>query len=32
MASMDSFEVTLTGQSGHGAAPHQGIDAIVGSA
>lgn len=32
MASMDTFEVTLTGQSGHGAAPHQGIDAIVGSA
>lgn len=31
MASMDTFEVTLTGKSGHGAAPHQGIDAIVGS-
>lgn len=30
MASMDSFEVTLKGKSGHGAAPHQGIDAIVG--
>lgn len=32
MASMDTFEVALTGQAGHGAAPHQGIDAIVGSA
>ncbi|NLY81014.1 MAG: amidohydrolase, partial [Lysinibacillus sp.] len=32
MASMDQFEVTLTGKSGHGAAPHQGVDAIVGSA
>lgn len=32
MASMDSFEVTLTGVSGHGAAPHQGIDAMVGGA
>lgn len=31
MASMDSFEVTLKGKSGHGATPHQGIDAIVGS-
>ncbi|WP_235714672.1 M20 metallopeptidase family protein [Neobacillus dielmonensis] len=30
MASMDSFEVTLKGKSGHGAAPHQGVDAIVG--
>ncbi|WP_251554239.1 M20 metallopeptidase family protein [Neobacillus muris] len=30
MASMDSFEVTLKGKSGHGAAPQQGIDAIVG--
>lgn len=32
MASMDSFEVVLTGLSGHGAAPHQGIDAMVGGA
>ena len=32
MASMDTFKVKLTGLSGHGAAPHQGIDAIVGGA
>ena len=32
MASMDTFKVELTGKSGHGAAPHQGIDAIVGGA
>ena len=32
MASMDTFEVTLKGRSGHGAQPHQGIDAIVGGA
>lgn len=32
MASMDQFEVTVMGQSGHGAAPHQGVDALVGSA
>lgn len=32
MASMDRFEVTLKGQAGHGAAPHQGVDAIVGGA
>ncbi|WP_242985889.1 M20 metallopeptidase family protein [Oceanobacillus zhaokaii] len=32
MASMDSFEVSLKGKASHGAAPHQGIDAIVGSA
>lgn len=32
MASMDKFQVTLTGRSGHGAVPQQGIDAIVGGA
>ncbi|WP_274585291.1 M20 family metallopeptidase [Neisseria leonii] len=32
MASMDAFEVVLTGIGGHGAAPHQGIDAMVGGA
>lgn len=32
MASMDSFEITLKGVSGHGAAPHQGIDAMLGGA
>ena len=32
MASMDSFSVTLKGKAGHGAAPHQGIDAIIGGA
>ncbi|MDO4997118.1 MAG: M20 family metallopeptidase [Neisseria sp.] len=32
MASMDSFEITLTGMSGHAAAPHQGIDAMLGGA
>jgi amidohydrolase len=31
MASMDTFEVTLKGKSGHGAAPQQGIDTIVGA-
>lgn len=31
MASMDVFEVTVRGMAGHGAAPHQGIDAIVGT-
>ncbi|MDN4073027.1 M20 metallopeptidase family protein [Fictibacillus terranigra] len=32
MASMDSFDVVLKGKQGHGAAPHQGVDAIVGAA
>lgn len=32
MASMDAFELTLRGVSGHGAAPHQGIDAVLGGA
>lgn len=32
MASMDSFDVTLVGKQGHGAAPHQGIDAITAAA
>ncbi|WP_338448574.1 M20 family metallopeptidase [Niallia oryzisoli] len=32
MASMDTFQVTLKGRSGHGAQPHQGIDAIIGGA
>lgn len=32
MASMDTFDVVLKGKQGHGAAPHQGIDAIVGAA
>lgn len=32
LASMDAFELTLKGMSGHGAAPHQGIDAVVGGA
>lgn len=32
MASMDSFEIELKGVSGHGAAPHQGIDAVLGGA
>ncbi|MFD1957743.1 M20 family metallopeptidase [Paenibacillus thailandensis] len=32
MASMDSFDVTLVGKQGHGAAPHQGIDAIAAAA
>ncbi|MBA9026109.1 M20 metallopeptidase family protein [Peribacillus huizhouensis] len=31
MASMDTFDVVLTGKQGHGAAPHQGVDAIVGA-
>jgi len=31
MASMDVFDVTVKGMAGHGAAPHQGIDAIVGT-
>ncbi|MFJ7734974.1 M20 family metallopeptidase [Lysinibacillus sp. NPDC097287] len=32
MASMDTFDVVLKGKQGHGAAPHQGVDAIVGAA
>jgi amidohydrolase len=32
MASSDSFDITLRGKAGHGAHPHQGIDAIVGAA
>jgi len=32
MASSDAFDVTLKGKAGHGAHPHQGIDAIVGAA
>ncbi|WP_231573123.1 M20 metallopeptidase family protein [Priestia filamentosa] len=32
MASMDTFEVTLKGKQGHGAAPHQGVDALIGAA
>lgn len=32
MAGMDTFQVTLKGRSGHGAQPHQGIDAIIGGA
>jgi hippurate hydrolase len=32
MASSDAFDVTLTGQAGHGAHPHTAVDAIVGAA
>lgn len=32
MASMDHVDITLRGKAGHGAAPHQGVDAIVASA
>lgn len=32
MASMDTFDIVLKGKQGHGAAPHQGVDAIVGAA
>lgn len=29
MASMDHVDITIHGRAGHGAAPHQGVDAIV---
>jgi len=29
MASVDEFEITITGKGGHGAIPHQTIDAVV---
>lgn len=32
MASSDAFDITLRGKAGHGAHPHQGIDALVGAA
>lgn len=32
MASMDHVDITIHGQSGHGAAPHQGVDAIIAAA
>jgi amidohydrolase len=32
MASSDAFDIRLRGKAGHGAHPHQGIDAIVGAA
>lgn len=32
MASVDQFELTIIGESGHGAAPHKGVDAIAVSA
>ncbi|WP_019640529.1 M20 metallopeptidase family protein [Paenibacillus fonticola] len=32
MASMDHVDITVHGQAGHGAAPHQGVDAIIAAA
>ncbi|GIP56406.1 M20 metallopeptidase family protein [Paenibacillus woosongensis] len=32
MASMDHVDITIHGRSGHGAAPHQGVDAIIAAA
>lgn len=32
MASCDNFTITVRGQSAHGSAPHQGVDAIVAAA
>jgi amidohydrolase len=32
MASSDAFDIRLRGKAGHGAHPHQGIDALVGAA
>lgn len=32
MASMDHVDITVFGQAGHGAAPHQGVDAIIAAA
>ena len=32
MAGVDSFEVTIRGKGGHGAAPHQAVDAVVAAA
>ncbi|MBP2000957.1 amidohydrolase [Paenibacillus shirakamiensis] len=32
MASMDPVDITIIGQAGHGAAPHQGVDAVLISA
>ncbi|AZK47664.1 M20 metallopeptidase family protein [Paenibacillus lentus] len=32
MASMDHVDITIHGQAGHGAAPHQGVDAIIAAA
>lgn len=32
MASMDHVDITIQGRSGHGAAPHQGVDAIIAAA
>lgn len=29
MASADKFKITVTGQSGHGSMPHQGVDALI---
>ncbi|MGB2989183.1 MAG: amidohydrolase [Candidatus Zixiibacteriota bacterium] len=29
MAQVDDFDITISGSSGHGARPHQGVDAIV---
>lgn len=29
MASADKFKITIKGKSGHGSAPHQGVDALV---
>ncbi|SDE63324.1 amidohydrolase [Fontibacillus panacisegetis] len=32
MASMDHVDITVQGRAGHGAAPHQGVDAIIAAA
>ncbi|MNI27810.1 putative hydrolase YxeP [compost metagenome] len=32
MASMDHLDITVHGKAGHGAAPHQGVDAILAAA